>query len=133
MTVEPSYRIDWQAINALTVDEWVEMASMYQGGYMNEPLEGYIELDTRLQAIADAHEAVVLGRQTGDYQWEAVAIKQRDTLLDALNEDNRRCPDGGACHHSCTDKCYRVECCGPLSGVFPNDEWPDALTEEDNE
>lgn len=45
----------------------------------------------------------------------------------------RRCPDGGACHHKCDSVgglgqpagyCYRVECCGPLSGVFPNDEWP---------
>lgn len=34
------------------------------------------------------------------------------------------CPDGGTCHHGCTDKCLRVEVSGPLSGVFPNDRWP---------
>lgn len=34
------------------------------------------------------------------------------------------CPDGGTCHHKCLVSCYRVECCGPLSGVFENDEWP---------
>lgn len=35
-----------------------------------------------------------------------------------------KCPDGGACHHDCSTSCFRVEHCGPLSGVFPNDEWP---------
>jgi hypothetical protein len=35
------------------------------------------------------------------------------------------CPDGGACHHWCADgPCFRVETCGPLSGVFPDDQWP---------
>lgn len=40
-----------------------------------------------------------------------------------------RCPDGGRCHHSCvrTDQCFRVRTCSPLSGVFPNDEWPDEI------
>lgn len=35
-----------------------------------------------------------------------------------------RCPDDGTCHHLCESSCYRVFCCGPLSGVFPGDEWP---------
>lgn len=35
-----------------------------------------------------------------------------------------RCPDGGTCHHGCTTSCFRVATCGPLSDVFPNDEWP---------
>jgi hypothetical protein len=35
------------------------------------------------------------------------------------------CPDGGACHHNCEiTHCFRVESCGPLTGVYPNDEWP---------
>ena len=36
-----------------------------------------------------------------------------------------RCPDDGACHHECPSlaQCFRVLCCGPLSGVYPNDEW----------
>lgn len=35
------------------------------------------------------------------------------------------CPDDGTCHHHCPgQKCFRVVCCGPLSGVYPNDEWP---------
>lgn len=36
------------------------------------------------------------------------------------------CPDGGTCHHDCglTGACFRVRCCGPLSGVFPDDAWP---------
>lgn len=38
------------------------------------------------------------------------------------------CPDGGVCHHWCADgPCFRVGSCGPLSGVFPGDQWPTAL------
>jgi hypothetical protein len=39
----------------------------------------------------------------------------------------KECPDGGACHHNCTDQCFRVRYCKPLSGVYPNDEWPDEV------
>lgn len=35
------------------------------------------------------------------------------------------CPDGGTCHHECgTGTCFRVACCGPLSGRYPDDAWP---------
>lgn len=45
------------------------------------------------------------------------------------------CPDHGTCHHHCADRtdinnpaqCWRVDTCGPLSNVFPNDTWPDHL------
>lgn len=37
------------------------------------------------------------------------------------------CPDGGACHHECELACFRVSFCGPLSGVYPRDEWPKNL------
>jgi len=35
------------------------------------------------------------------------------------------------CHHECTTgPCFRVQCCGPLSGVFPGNRWPaNVLTE----
>lgn len=35
-----------------------------------------------------------------------------------------KCPDDGACHHECKHSCFRVLTCGPLSDVYPNDEWP---------
>jgi hypothetical protein len=35
------------------------------------------------------------------------------------------CPDDGACHHLCRDRCWRVRFCGPLSGY--GDDW----TEQD--
>jgi len=38
-----------------------------------------------------------------------------------------RCPDCGACHHQCGPACFRVLNCGPLSGVYENDEWPPEL------
>jgi hypothetical protein len=43
----------------------------------------------------------------------------------------RRCPDGGVCHHDCgPDECFRVKACEPLSGVYPDDEWPETVRRE---
>lgn len=43
----------------------------------------------------------------------------------------RVCPDGGTCHHECPGEsaisCSRVRSCGPLSGVFPGDRWPEDM------
>lgn len=40
----------------------------------------------------------------------------------------RRCPDDGRCWHNCGEgSCWRVSACGPLSGVFPRNEWPDEI------
>lgn len=38
-----------------------------------------------------------------------------------------RCPDKGTCHHQCraASRCSRVIDCGPLSGVYPGDRWPE--------
>ncbi|MFC9432755.1 hypothetical protein [Nocardia sp. NPDC057030] len=45
-------------------------------------------------------------------------------VADQPNETHL-CPDGGTCHHVCAPAdCFRVRCCGPLSGVFPGDTWP---------
>lgn len=38
-----------------------------------------------------------------------------------------RCPDSGYCHHNCERACFRVLCASPLSGTFPNDEWPEGV------
>ena len=39
-----------------------------------------------------------------------------------------RCPDNGTCHHGCeSGNCFRVGFCGPLSGVFPHNQWPEDL------
>lgn len=44
-----------------------------------------------------------------------------------------RCPDDGVCFHGCDpgllDNCWRFRTCEPLSGVFPNDEWPEMSME----
>lgn len=34
------------------------------------------------------------------------------------------CPDGGTCHHGCRRTCFRRAHCEPLSGVFPDEQWP---------
>jgi hypothetical protein len=46
------------------------------------------EAESKLQAIADAHESVKLWHDTGDSQAEAIAIEQRAALLDALTQEN---------------------------------------------
>lgn len=51
-------------------------------------------------------------------------MKDRPTGLRTI------CPDGGTCHHQCGPDqiCFRVACCEPLSGVYPNDEWPEGTS-----
>ena len=64
-----------------------------------------------------------------------------------------KCPDGGHCHHSCAvppgdndealtravfgdipeGTCWRVRYCGPLSGVYPNDRWPQDVADASRE
>lgn len=41
--------------------------------------------------------------------------------------EKRLCPDLGTCHHGCTKGCFRVAHCGPLPGVFVDDEWPEGV------
>lgn len=50
-------------------------------------------------------------------------------------DPKRECPDEGFCHHGCTVGCWRVANAGPLSGVYPDNEWPDEVqdTHRDND
>lgn len=43
------------------------------------------------------------------------------------SQAERGCPDGGTCHHACLRQCFRVQSCGPLSGVYPDNEWPEDI------
>lgn len=45
-------------------------------------------------------------------------------------EDRRLCPDGGGCGHGCTADCWRVQACGPVSGVYPGGDWPAIIVAE---
>lgn len=56
----------------------------------------------------------------------------RQSLAEAIARQER-CPDGGYCHGTTfaagsepcePTACYRVTAAGPLSGVFPDDRWP---------
>ena len=44
--------------------------------------------------------------------------------------DQKTCPDGGTCHHHCWRMCFRVLTCEPLSGVYPDDQWPAEVAAE---
>jgi hypothetical protein len=70
-----------------------------------------------------------LGDEYGPLGVAIVAATLTDpaVLVQVLGESDpraRRCPDGGACHHSCAAGCYRVRVAGPLTGAFPGDKWP---------
>lgn len=58
-----------------------------------------------------------------DHEMTPEADVRLMTVLDKI-ELLDVCPDGGKCHHLCTQTCWRVSVCEPLSGVYPNDEWP---------
>lgn len=73
---------------------------------------------------------------------DADAVAWDETVMSAMVQDpgglvgfgvaaverGRLCPDGGSCHHGCgARECYRVQACGPLSDVYPGDDWPDAV------
>lgn len=38
----------------------------------------------------------------------------------------KTCIDGGKCHHACKERCFRRECCSPLSGYAGPWAYPDA-------
>ena len=48
-----------------------------------------------------------------------------------MTAKRQQCPDEGACHHGCPSAaaCFRVACCGPLSGAYPGDRWPDGMAQ----
>lgn len=47
------------------------------------------------------------------------------------NSYKKQCPDGAVCNHDCESRCFRVDNCGPLSGVYPDDEWPSEMSAEE--
>lgn len=58
------------------------------------------------------------------------AIELIRSTLDSLARNyglaTGTCPDAGTCHHACAPgtRCWRVDHAGPLSGVYPGDDWP---------
>lgn len=58
----------------------------------------------RMAANVIAEDGTILKHMEG---------KQAAEPVEKLGE---RCIDGGTCHHKCKDKCFRRECCSPLSG-----------------
>jgi hypothetical protein len=52
-------------------------------------------------------------------------IAEADAQL--AGQADGRCPDGATCHHGCSRGCFRVRYAGPLTGVYPGDDWPDEI------
>lgn len=58
-----------------------------------------------------------------DRAWRA----ERETQLPLI----RVCPDAAGCNNECgQSSCWRVKHGGPLSGLFPHDEWPEKIRRE---
>ncbi|MCK4784798.1 MAG: hypothetical protein KAV87_13685, partial [Desulfobacteraceae bacterium] len=47
------------------------------------------------------------------------------------NNYKKQCPDGAVCNHDCESRCFRVDNCEPLSGVYPDDKWPSEMSAAD--
>jgi hypothetical protein len=55
-------------------------------------------------------------------------LRELEKRLHDRKEGWKTCPDGGRCWHHCKDgECFRVATCVPLSGVYPDDKWPEDL------
>lgn len=67
-------------------------------------------------------------QHVGSGMYACDQLRPAATCCDAHADEFRpSCPDGGTCHHRCRAGCFRVQTCGPLSGVFPGDVWPEAV------
>lgn len=73
----------------------------------------------KIQKAAEAASVLadVVKNPSFEFTGEQVDLRPKPEL---------RCPDGGYCHHpGCTlMTCFRVLTCGPLSGKYPDDQWP---------
>jgi hypothetical protein len=75
-----------------------------------------LETARRLVSLIDKDDDLTVTevKQPQPYRWLDESLKWRtDPPTEVLGE---RCIDGGACHHSCKECCFRRECCSPLSG-----------------
>lgn len=66
--------------------------------------------------------AEVLRTHRYDEGWCDEPLELANEIIAALTKPS--CPDDGACHHACAERCWRVSHAEPLSDVFPGDEWP---------
>jgi hypothetical protein len=86
--------------------------------------------DLLVSAIAIEHK-IAVGDLEGTLAVLAEAEEELELTRQRIYEAVRdgRCPDGGTCHHQCraATLCSRVIDCGPLSGVFPGDRWPEEI------
>jgi len=91
----------------------VQTDATFEGGYSYRMLTG-------------GGTFTVLGGRYG----ESVRLKATDEDDEDEVVLRAKCPDDGTCHHDCDAEgpCWRVLACGPLSGVYPGDEWPIEIT-----
>jgi hypothetical protein len=91
------------------------------------------ELHTILKHAGPGDVIVVPNEDRGEMVRKAMEMHNvQGVEILVYNEDSgeiseftrTRCPDSGKSHHSCTDRCYRVLCCSPLSGVYTGNAWP---------
>lgn len=82
--------------------------------------------------LTDVSEVRPCGCQFGQQVEDGAVYHERWMLTETCIDHARRCPDDGRCWHvvQCGEgPCWRVENCGPMTGVFPGDEWPTSLVD----
>jgi hypothetical protein len=94
----------------------------------------YISLMYGKGPMLPGHERWIqkaVGRELTEEEW-TIAREAFATELDrlrpseGLQQNARRCPDEGACHHDCEPlQCFRVTCCGPLTAY--GEDWTDEV------
>lgn len=116
--------------------EWITDAAAIIGRYQTR-VSDYDPPNVKIvdtEATKWAPESPITGMVFGDTSDEctpedgalACALLNEGRAIMPISREalKRRCPDGGTCHHKCLAACFRVLNAGPLSGVYPNDEWP---------
>jgi hypothetical protein len=61
------------------------------------------------------------------------AVSAADYRIAPPPHKDAGCPDGGACGHFCgSGSCWRTQNAGPLPDVFPGDDWPPDVLEDNS-
>jgi hypothetical protein len=120
------------------ISEYGVRATHLPSGHSAISFEGNSQLERRRSALELLH------RQPGVQEYlrsmtrcshdagclvhpDAMGLHRRDRELPTTRESTpqRKCPDDGVCHHGCAPgPCFRVKMAGPLSGAYPDDDWP---------
>jgi len=113
----------------LTREEIEQLRGVLTGNRIKAHLAGE-------QHIADAITRMVDFRYNAlcDMALQSLALPAAQApAQSAVEVLGSRCIDGGSCHHECKEKCFRRECCEPLSGYAGPWKYPTPSAQSEGE